>query len=1189
MNRIVTFIQRSFPSRRRRQWRYVSGRRRRVSITLFALIMLAIYGWWYFTNDDRIKRQAEEFLCSFTGAEVRIQRAEFSIFEGIRLSGVRVRVRDSGRVGDMFEAREVWLKHSPLTLVSQGRLEVTEVICIKPILSFTQDTDRTSANRLFQPRGEHRGRMFGPLPVIRLRESEVHRIDVVKGQELPAAATPPMNVSLTPQAGQPIYNVVAEELNPAGPAQIKAQGYINVQTGEHRLTWSIPIQGLDRAMPRKYSQWYDLYKLKGDPNALGVTLDRGPRGRERLIVQLNKVSMELPPQQGGLMLSNLTGQLVLTEEGLEIQDLSGQVAQAGGATVQLTGRVDGYSADSPFELTLNCGDLRLPITGMRPSRLAEIVDGMQRELEPRGLVAVAVTIKRDAAGQLTLQGSAQPKGLSVADRNFPYRMDEMEGLVEFDMNHISIKKITGRHNQALMDVAGEITDVTGQYGVDLRLHASELALEPELRGALSKSVHRTWDGFSPNGTCEINVHIYKPAGQDASLRTTLDIRFDGKASLAYRGFPIDKVRGLIVVGESDVTVQGLQGLRGDARVDVTGVVAGMYRPVPEVDIEVRAVDMELDKYVAAPLEGAGRATYDSFHLGGKCDFVGRFHFTEAKGLDYSISATLKGVSLNFDGFPYPMTGATGVVRVSPSRTEVENLAGQCGQGRLSVSGAVLQDRHPVGLDLRFLGTDILLDRTLYAALPADVKAVWDRLGPDGLTDIDFTLRTQGGAIPQPADYKLILNAKNIGVTYRGFPYTVRGLSGQAIAQPGRVDLVNFATGGGEPPLRLSGQVVTSGPASGQANLSLWAQGMPIDERLLQSMPKELRAISRNIKPGGQADVDLRMLSYSWGPGGGAETITPATTQPTKVPATRLVSAPAEPGRWNIVGSLGVRGAMLDAALGARQLSGSIVGSAACDDNADHAAIDARLRLDSVVLGDRQLTNAVGTIRKPADEAMMRITELSGHAYGGQLAGFAEVSFTPQARYGLSLSVEKVQLDEVLNAGLADPTQRVKGAGELRGTLQLLGTVGDHAARRAVGELRFDKAELYRMPVLVSLLSVANLQLPGDTAFRSGQVTYVLKGDTLTLQEIHMVSPSLSLLGNGTVDVASERMRLVFLAGPPQKVPPLIRVLNELVRTTTQGLLEFHVSGTLRKPIIETVPLRNVDQFLKELVTAPEGS
>ena len=85
----------------------------------------------------------------------------------------------------------------------------------------------------------------------------------------------------------------------------------------------------------------------------------------------------------------------------------------------------------------------------------------------------------------------------------------------------------------------------------------------------------------------------------------------------------------------------------------------------------------------------------------------------------------------------------------------------------------------------------------------------------------------------------------------------------------------------------------------------------------------------------------------------------------------------------------------------------------------------------------------------------------------------------------------------------------------------------------------------------------------------------------------MVSPSLSLLGNGTVDVASERMRLVFLAGPPQKVPPLIRVLSELVRTTTQGLLEFHVSGTLRKPIIETVPLRNVDQFLKELVTAPE--
>jgi len=61
-----------------------------VGVVVLALLIGLVYGYWYLTNDRRIRAEAQQYLHELTGAEVRVDRARFSLFGGIRLHGVRL-------------------------------------------------------------------------------------------------------------------------------------------------------------------------------------------------------------------------------------------------------------------------------------------------------------------------------------------------------------------------------------------------------------------------------------------------------------------------------------------------------------------------------------------------------------------------------------------------------------------------------------------------------------------------------------------------------------------------------------------------------------------------------------------------------------------------------------------------------------------------------------------------------------------------------------------------------------------------------------------------------------------------------------------------------------------------------------------------------------------------------------------
>src|SRR3954453_20921282 len=75
----------------------ISPLRRWGMVGVLLLLVGVIYTYWYLTDSRRVRGMAEDYLSKLTGAHVEVRNATLSIFEGLRLDGVSVRVDDEKR------------------------------------------------------------------------------------------------------------------------------------------------------------------------------------------------------------------------------------------------------------------------------------------------------------------------------------------------------------------------------------------------------------------------------------------------------------------------------------------------------------------------------------------------------------------------------------------------------------------------------------------------------------------------------------------------------------------------------------------------------------------------------------------------------------------------------------------------------------------------------------------------------------------------------------------------------------------------------------------------------------------------------------------------------------------------------------------------------------------------------------
>lgn len=821
-------------------------------LILLLLLLTVIAGYWYLTDSRRVRAMAQSYLAQLIGEQVTVKSATLSIFEGLRLDGVTIRVNQDAhdkQQSRVFHAQTIYIRYNPQSLFS-GRLEATQIIALEPEIFLCENLDtgtwnwkRVPSDQSKPPTPPTRPRI--KFPEILLRDVKINYMRIRNGQVQSDRGLMEIEGSIKPERDDRTLAFMVQsrqERDKIGPivrgtlqldGQIVSATMENLQFGED----------LEVMLPEQVRNWCREHKLKGkldidefflqpasaaqalnfriETRLRGVELEILPenlRGREE-IARLSAMRRQVDFMRaagldaGGLVtrleklfdpqpvaLSQVDGKVTFTPGGIDIERIDAHVENN---AFSIGGRIGDYSVDAPFVLRVQSGMIYLPTE----PRFANSVSLLGRELfdalRPEGSGRVWFRLERvTPGGKPQINGALDIEDGRFCLDEFPYPMHKAVGRVTFGwdertrMDRIDIMSLRawGLPGSANADVAFDISGFAGPLGPEAEfkfvIQTRGLSSEPALMRALPRVVREALRIFDAPGTGE---HPW------------------------FRG----NFNCLI------------------------------HRPPGLKQRWSTSLDAEL-------LDARGILTF----------------------------------------FPYPVEHMTAGLSITPDETRIRNGRLRNGSAELIVDGVV---RHlkgqPVEPRLDIRSKDLPLDRHLLGALPADSRHWLEKLGVTGVLDVEGKIAPDPASKSGAVGFDLNVDLKNgtIWPAPDGTP-AVSDLSGRLHITPGRIVMSDLAGKRGAAPVQGSGLVSLQGQSPRLA-LSVSAQDLQMDAPLYRCLPEGWRKGWDSVRPEGTIDLNF---NYS-----GAIASSP-TTAPTTAPATAPAaataaveaapSAPAAPGQ-----------------------------------------------------------------------------------------------------------------------------------------------------------------------------------------------------------------------------------------------------------------------------------------------------
>ncbi len=1141
-----------------------------------------------------MRRYAEHWLAHFTGGQVKVEQVRLSLFRGLSLVGVTVALPpgtqfdphdDSLDARTIFRSSTVFLRLRPLSLIT-GKLIVPEVVAINPELTLVHRLPDGLGNweLMFRQRKETEPLGKARLPVIRLRNVRFRHIlldDLGRSGGTPE----PIWADAQPLVDRPeVYDVKITRFISTADAQ-ETTGRFQIDMHTLACAGSLPILSLEEALfpaSPEIHRWFKVLNLRGYVRPDAIQFD--PASGAKATLSLRGAGLSLPiddteqahPQDRYVQLSDLAGTL----------HFDGQTARA-----ELAGKFRQSSIQLKGEMTLAAGqDLGLDAMGFdleikveaipmprddanatpaefrfvqRWARLRKMVE----KYDIRGPVDLSLRMRKKAEAGADVEivsGTLAARGASASYSRFPYRVSHLSGAVHFHPDgRIQLDRIAGDHGQGRVEVSGWIDGWSGDAACVLDITGTNILLDDDLLNGLSERNQELCRLFNLQARMNLGVRLQRAAAEkeddEQPWQTAIDVHFlDGSVNFVSFPYALNHLTGRMRVEEGWFEIEQLTARHGAAMVRARGTARRIAGQPTELDLHLEAKNVALDTAIVDALPPAARQMYARFQPSGSIDVHGRV-FTDPQdtAVQYDLALDLNEVEWGLPDGPARLGRTKGKLRILPDRMVIESVTGRFGDADLSFAGW-LNLRDPL-FSLNVHSDWLPLDRLLYDTLPAGVRPVWDMFEPSGAIALDLRC-ARGATATQPAgesplDYEAIIQPRDARATYRGFPLPLTKMNGRLTVRPGQVVLDPLDARHGDCPLHLVGRIEWSAERTG-VELSLQAKGLTFDESLRQAVPWRIRRMWNDLRPRGSVDLDLDRLSISLRPGQPAELF------------------------WG--GSIALRDCALNLGPELTDIHGWLSGQIGWGARPE-MAVD--LALSRMRVDGRELTNASARIEREAGSPFLRVQQIVGQFYDGTLLGQAEVDFSADVpKYGLSLSCRDISLQKFLNARPAENEKAIEIEGRVEGTLSLTGRLGNPRGRRGGGSIFIGEAQMFKVPLMLTILQVIHLAVDDDNAFHDATAKFMVDGDELIIEEIDLRGKSFSMIGAGRVRISTLALNLTLLVGSPLELPRLA-VLSELVEGIARELVEVHVNGTLDQPVFRTEIIRGVKQALETLLNA----
>ncbi|MEM9351654.1 MAG: AsmA-like C-terminal region-containing protein [Planctomycetota bacterium] len=732
----------------------------------------------------------------------------------------------------------------------------------------------------------------------------------------------------------------------------------------------------------------------------------------------------------------------------------------------------------------------------------------------------------------------------------PRDMTSIAGRVSCRTSGLELENATGMLGAAPVRLSARRDGWTSNAPIEIRAAVEQLPLDERLRASLPNQLLKLWNKYRPEGRVEATADItidrtgLRP---DITLRGS-ELAFESD-KYAYR---LKDGAGTLHLHQPDETLPPLLDI------DITGYGGGrpiriagrIFNPGPlsygGVNITGNGLQVE-PRMVDAIQNAHAREVIRSMHTSGTMDVACQVERTEPGGkFSHRLRLEIVDGALNYEKFPYPVSGVTGVISSVDGNWTFSDIVSS-GAKAVQCSGRLTKTPGGHDLVLNFQGRNLPFDRDLQRALPESERRAWAELNPRGNADFTAIVRRPPGVHVPTISVAVSPNPETASFRPNFFPYDFSRVEGNIEYSDGVVQLKEVRAAHGPTKFRTNGlcEFAPDGRWSVQLE-GLTADRLSPSDDLLDASPETLRRIVYSMRPSGGFGLHNGVLRFSKAAG----------------PRASVISS------WDV--SLDCHQANITAGVELRNCHGSV---RLFGEHGRQQYTAGELNLETVTVRDTQLTSVSGPFVVDANTCWLGRNAIRpgrtprpilATSYGGSVGLSGTVVLQSAPKYLCEIECRGVDLQRLMIERFSSQQSYV---GKVDAEIDLKGTGASLTTLRGEGVVKVRDANIYELPLLVSLLKVLRSKTPDATAFNEVDANFRMTGKHIVLEQLNFLGDAVQLYGSGYTNL-DEQLNLEFrgtVGRDDRRLPFWTNVLGG----PGQGILRMYVSGTVSNPQVAT--------------------
>jgi hypothetical protein len=203
--------------------------------------------------------------------------------------------------------------------------------------------------------------------------------------------------------------------------------------------------------------------------------------------------------------------------------------------------------------------------------------------------------------------------------------------------------------------------------------------------------------------------------------------------------------------------------------------------------------------------------------------------------------------------------------------------------------------------------------------------------------------------------------------------------------------------------------------------------------------------------------------------------------------------------------------------------------------------------------------------------------MAAQVFGGILLWDAWVALGENPHYRVHASLYQASLAECAR-DLAPGHENLNGTIRAEADVQGAGTNLNSLTGR--GSIELEKADIYELPVMVSLLKILSVRKPDKTAFISSDADFRIEHGRMCFEHLNLNGDAVSLVGEGDLDFQGKiDLKFHSMVGRADRET---RPVRDLFGGASQQFFQIRVGGTLQNPETSREAFPGVNQALQRL-------